>query len=101
MARKGTIEREKSLKVFVSRQRNKRFKLKNIIMDRSSDPETRFKAQMKLSSLPRDGSKTRMRNRCEITGRARGCYQKFRLSRIMLREMAASGLIPGIRKASW
>ena len=80
---------------------NKRAKLKKIIMDKKLPLEERFKAQQKLSKLPRNSSKVRVRNRCQITGRPHGVYRKLKISRIALREMASSGKIPGIIKSSW
>ena len=79
----------------------KRSKLKKIIMDKSVPLEERFKAQQKLSKLPKNSSKIRIRNRCEITGRPHGVYRKLRISRIALRRMASSGKIPGMTKSSW
>ena len=79
----------------------KRKKLKKIIMDKKISLEERFKAQMKLSSLPRDSSRTRVRNRCQITGRPHGVYRKLKISRIALRELGLEGKIPGMIKASW
>ena len=80
---------------------NKRKKLKSIIMDKKLSLEERFKAQMKLSSLPRDSSRTRVRNRCQITGRPHGVYRKLKISRIALRQLGLEGKIPGMIKASW
>ena len=85
----------------VSKFKTKRKKLKNIIMSKSTSMEERFAAQLKLSTLPRNSSKTRVRNRCSITGRSRGYLRKFGLSRIALRDMASYGLLPGIQKSSW
>ena len=79
----------------------KRKKLKKIIMDKKISLEERFKAQMKLSSLPRDSSRTRVRNRCQITGRPHGVYRKLKISRIALRQLGLEGKIPGMIKASW
>ena len=79
----------------------KRKKLKKIIMDKKLPLEERFKAQMKLSGLPRNSAKTRVRNRCQITGRPHGVYRKLKISRIALRDMASSGKIPGLTKSSW
>ena len=79
----------------------KRKKLKNIIMDKKLPLEERFKAQMKLSSLPRNSAKIRVRNRCQITGRPHGVYRKLRISRIALRDLALKGKIPGMTKSSW
>ena len=79
----------------------KRLKLKKIIMDKKLSLEERFKAQQKLSKLPRNSAKVRVMNRCQITGRPHGVYRKLKISRIALRDMASSGKIPGITKASW
>ena len=79
----------------------KREKLKKIIMNKKLPLEERFKAQQKLSKLPRNSAKTRVRNRCQITGRPHGVYRKLRISRIALRDMASAGKIPGITKSSW
>jgi len=80
---------------------NKRAKLKKIIMDKKIPLEERFKAQQKLSKLPRNSAKTRVRNRCEITGRPHGVYRKLRISRIALRQLGLQGKIPGMIKSSW
>ena len=79
----------------------KRMKLKKIIMDKKLSLEERFKAQQKLSKLPRNSAKVRVMNRCQITGRPHGVYRKLKISRIALRDMASSGKIPGITKSSW
>ena len=79
----------------------KRKKLKKIIMDKKLQLEERFKAQMKLSSLPRNSAKTRVRNRCQITGRPHGVYRKLKISRIALRQLGLEGKIPGMVKSSW
>ena len=70
-------------------------------MDQSLSMEDRFNAQLKLAALPRNSSKTRVRNRCEVSGRPRAYYRKLRMSRIALRELASQGLIPGMTKSSW
>ena len=80
---------------------NKRKKLKNIIMNKKLPLEERFKAQLKLSSLPRNSAKTRVRNRCQITGRPHGVYRKLKISRIALRRLGLEGKIPGMVKSSW
>ena len=79
----------------------KRVKLKKIIMNKKLSLEERFKAQQKLSKLPRNSAKVRVMNRCQITGRPHGVYRKLKISRIALRDMASSGKIPGITKSSW
>lgn len=80
---------------------DRRAALKEIVMSRDLPFDERLQAQIKLSALPRNGAKTRHRNRCELTGRARGVYRKFKLSRIKLRELGAFGRVPGLTKASW
>ena len=79
----------------------KRLKLKKIIMDKKLSLEERFKAQQKLSKLPRNSAKTRIRNRCQITGRPHGVYRKLKISRIALRQLGLQGKIPGMVKSSW
>ena len=79
----------------------KRQALKKIIMNKNLALEERFKAQQKLSKLPRNSAKSRVMNRCQITGRPHGVYRKLKISRIALRDMASSGKIPGITKSSW
>ena len=80
---------------------NKRKKLKAITRDKKLPLNERFAAQLKLSKLPKNSAKIRIRNRCEITGRPHGVYRKLRISRIALRKMASSGKIPGMTKSSW
>ena len=80
---------------------NKRKKLKNIIMNKKLPLEERFKEQLKLSSLPRNSAKSRVRNRCQITGRPHGVYRKLKISRIALRQLGLEGKIPGMVKSSW
>ena len=80
---------------------NKRSKLKKIIMDKKLPLEERFKAQQKLSQMPRNSAKTRVMNRCKITGRPHGVYRKLKISRIALRDLGLAGLIPGMTKSSW
>ena len=79
----------------------KRSKLKKIIMDKSVPLEERFKAQQKLSKLPRNSSRVRVVNRCQITGRPHGVYRKLKISRIALRQLGLQGKIPGLVKSSW
>ena len=79
----------------------RRTRLKAIAVDRTAPPDERLAAQLKLAKLPRNGSATRVRNRCALTGRPRGYYRKFKLSRIALRELASAGQIPGVVKSSW
>ena len=101
MARLSSMESAKRIRRMVQAKKARRAELKGIIMNKTVAPEERFAAQLKLAAMPRTSSATRIRNRCAITGRARGVYRKFNISRIMLREMAGQGLIPGVRKASW
>ncbi|MDR2068110.1 MAG: 30S ribosomal protein S14 [Holosporaceae bacterium] len=101
MARKSSIESAERIRRKVEAKKATRARLKALVMDKKVSPEERFAAQLKLAAMPRTSSATRIRNRCMITGRARGVYRKFNISRIMLREMAAEGLIPGVYKASW
>ena len=79
----------------------KRDKLKKIIMNKKLPLEERFKAQQKLSKLPRNSAKNRVRNRCQITGRPHGVYRKLKISRIALRQLGLQGKIPGMFKSSW
>jgi len=80
---------------------NKRAKLKALVMKKDTPMEERFAAALKLAEMPRNSAKVRIRNRCELTGRPRSFYRKVKLSRIALRQMANSGLIPGMVKSSW
>jgi len=101
MAKTSSVEKNKRRRRLVLRYAARREKLKAILSDRNKPMDERFRAQMKLAELPRNSSKTRVRNRCEMTGRARGYYRKVKLSRNKLRELAAQGLIPGMVKSSW
>ena len=101
MAKKSAIEKNKKRTRMVERDKRKRAALKAIASDRDLPPEDRFNARLKLAKLPRNGSAVRIRNRCELTGRPRGNYRKFKLSRIALRDLASNGEVPGMVKASW
>ena len=101
MAKKSIINRNKKRIALNLKFANKRKKLKKIVMNKKLSLEERFKAQMKLAKLPRNSSKIRIKNRCEITGRSHGVYRKLKISRIALRELASSGKIPGMTKSSW
>src|SRR6266478_10111273 len=101
MAKKSSIEKNARRAKLAKRIAGKRTRLKAIAIDRTAPPEERFSAQLKLSELPRNSSATRVRNRCALTGRPRGYYRKFKLSRIALRELASAGQIPGMVKSSW
>ena len=101
MAKQSSIQKNNNRKKIVSKFKVKRQDLKNKIMQKDLSMEERFKLQSKLNELPRDSAKIRLRNRCEITGRTRGVYRKFGLSRIKLRELTMSGNLPGMVKSSW
>ncbi len=101
MAKKSAIEKNSRREKLVKKFAAKRARLKTAARDRTAPPEARFAAQMKLAELPRNGARSRIRNRCALTGRPRGYYRKFRLSRIALRELASAGQIPGVGKSSW
>ena len=101
MAKTSAIERNKRRRRMVKQYAGKRAKLKAITQDQAVSMEERFAAQIKLSELPRNSSKTRIRNRCELTGRPRAFYRKFKLSRIAIRDLASNGQIPGMVKSSW
>jgi small subunit ribosomal protein S14 len=101
MAKLSSINKNNRRLKMAQKFANKRAKLKGVVMDRDLPFEERLQAQIKLSALPRNGAKTRHRNRCELTGRTRGVYRKFKLSRIKLRELGSFGRIPGLTKASW
>ena len=101
MAKKSSVNRNKKRIKMSLKFANKRKKLKNIVMNKKLSSEERFNAQMKLSKLPRNSSKIRIRNRCEITGRPHGVYRKLKISRIALRQLSLEGKIPGMVKSSW
>jgi small subunit ribosomal protein S14 len=101
MAKKSSVENNRKRIRMAKKYAAKRSALKAQMRDMSQSPEVRFQASLDLAKLPRNGSPTRVRNRCEITGRARGYYRKFRVSRIALRELASVGQIPGMVKSSW
>ncbi len=95
------LEREEKRKNLAKKHNSEYKKLKARIMDKSLTIEERFEAQLEMNKLPRNSSKIRQHNRCKVSGRPRGFYRKFQISRIALRELAAFGLIPGIKKSSW
>ncbi len=101
MAKTSSVEKNNRRRRLVKQYDAKRKRLKAIAMDKSKPMEERFAARLKLAELPRNSSKTRIRNRCELSGRARGVYRKLKLSRIALRDLASQGLIPGMVKSSW
>ena len=101
MAKKSAVNRNLRVQALVKQYAAKRVELKKIANDEALPLEERFEARLKLAELPRSSSKTRIRNRCELTGRPRAYYRKFRLCRIQLRDLANKGLIPGVVKSSW
>jgi small subunit ribosomal protein S14 len=101
MAKLSSINKNERRKKLVAQNAAKYAKLKAIADDESKDETERLIARLKMAELPRNGNPTRVRNRCELTGRSRAYYRKFRLSRIMLRELANKGLIPGVVNSIW
>ena len=101
MAKKSSIEKNNRRMKMAKNAQAKRAKLKAIISDKKKPMEERFAATLKLAQLPRNSSPTRIRNRCELTGRPRSVYRKTKLSRIAMRELGSKGLVPGLVKSSW
>jgi len=101
MAKKSMIEREKKRQKLVDQYAERRAALKAQVSDKNAPVEERFRAALKLAELPRNSSATRLRNRCQLTGRPRAVYRKLKISRIMLRELGSNGEIPGLVKSSW
>ena len=101
MAKQSSIQKNLNRRYIVKKFNEKRQSLKKQIMKKNLSIEERFKIQSKLNELPRDSSKIRVRNRCKLTGRTRGVYRKFGLSRIKIRELSMSGALPGVVKSSW
>jgi small subunit ribosomal protein S14 len=101
MAKKSSIEKNNRRRKMTKSQSGRRSRLKAIAMDKTRPMEERFAASLKLAALPRNGSATRIRNRCEVTGRPRAFYRKLKMSRIALRELGSKGLVPGLVKSSW
>ncbi|HEU5019410.1 MAG TPA: 30S ribosomal protein S14 [Pseudolabrys sp.] len=101
MAKKSSIEKNKRRRRMAKRFSGRRTRLKAIAHNKELPMEERFAAALKLAELPRNSSATRIRNRCELTGRPRAFYRKHRLSRVALRELGSKGLIPGLVKSSW
>ena len=101
MAKKSATERNARVKRLAKQYLAKRQALKAIARDTSLPVEERFAAQLKLAALPRNSAPTRIRNRCQVSGRPRGYYRKLKMSRIALRELGSHGLIPGLVKSSW
>jgi small subunit ribosomal protein S14 len=101
MAKTSSVEKNNRRRKLAARYAPKRKALKAIIMDKKQPMEERFRAQMQLAALPRNSAPSRIRNRCEVTGRPRAYYRKLKMSRIALRELGNNGLIPGLVKSSW
>ena len=101
MAKQSSIQKNLNRRNIVKKFNKKRQSLKKQVMKKDLSIEGRFKIQSKLNELPRDSSKVRVRNRCKLTGRTRGVYRKFGLSRIKIRELSMSGALPGVVKSSW
>ena len=101
MAKKSAIEKNNRRRKLVTRYAARRARLKAVTKDESLPQEERFAARLKLAEMPRNSSATRVRNRCQLTGRPRGNYRKFKISRIALRDLASAGQIPGMVKSSW
>jgi small subunit ribosomal protein S14 len=101
MAKLSSVNKNERRKKLVAKNAAKYAKLKAVANDKSVDETERLIARLKMAELPRNGNPTRIRNRCELTGRSRGFYRKFGLNRIELRNLANKGLIPGVTKSSW
>jgi small subunit ribosomal protein S14 len=101
MAKKSSIEKNNRRRKMAAQFAGRRTRLKAVANDKNKPMEERFAATLKLAELPRNSSATRVRNRCELSGRPRGFYRKHKLSRIALRELGSKGLIPGLVKSSW
>lgn len=101
MAKLSSINKNERRKQLAKKYAGKFARLKAIANDESVSDDERFLARLKLAELPRNANPTRIRNRCEVTGRPRAYYRKFRMSRVSLRELANQGLIPGVVKSSW
>ena len=101
MAKKSAIERNRKRSRLAKKYEGQRQRLKEIADNRDLPMEERFQARLKLAKLPRNSAKVRVQSRCEVTGRPRGVYRKFKISRIALRELASTGQVPGMVKSSW
>ena len=101
MAKKSQLERDKKRRAMYELHKTSRAELNKKVRQSAEDPQARWEAQVALQKLPRNSSPSRLKSRCEVTGRSRGYMRKFGLSRITFREMASRGLLPGIRKSSW
>jgi len=101
MAKKSAVEKNKNRRKLVAKYAGKRAALKAAAKDETLSLEERFHARLKLAELPRNSARTRIRNRCEVTGRPRGFYRKMKMSRIAMRDLGSKGLVPGLVKSSW
>ncbi len=101
MAKLSSINKNERRKKLVKKYAGRYAKLKAVAADQNADDTDRLMARLKMAEIPRNGNPTRIRNRCELTGRPRGYYRKFRLCRVQLRDLANKGLIPGVTKSSW
>jgi small subunit ribosomal protein S14 len=101
MAKKSSIEKNERRRKLTKKFAGRRSRLKAAARDKDKPMEERFAAALKLAAMPRNGSATRIRNRCEVTGRPRAVYRKLKMSRIAMRELGSKGLIPGLVKSSW
>ncbi|MFZ1680487.1 MAG: 30S ribosomal protein S14 [Rhizobiaceae bacterium] len=101
MAKTSSVEKNNRRRKMAARDSAKRKALKAAIMDRTKPMDERFRAQLKLAEMPRNGAKIRIRNRCEVTGRPRAYYRKLKMSRVAMRELGSLGLVPGLVKSSW
>jgi small subunit ribosomal protein S14 len=101
MAKKSAVEKNRRRRQLADRYAARRAALRAVVKDRAREPEERFEATLALAKLPRNSARSRVRNRCSLTGRPRGYHRKFGLSRIALRELGSTGQIPGLVKASW
>jgi len=101
MAKTSAVEKNMRRERLVAKYAAKRAALKKAAVDASLSPEEQFMARLKLAKLPRNSAATRLRNRCQVTGRPRGYYRKFKMSRISLRDLASTGQLPGVVKSSW
>jgi small subunit ribosomal protein S14 len=101
MAKKSSVEKNNRRQRRVKQYAKRWAKLREVARDKTAPAEERFEAQLKMAELPRNTNPTRVRNRCELTGRPRAVYRRFKLCRVTLRELASVGLIPGLTKSSW
>lgn len=101
MAKKCSIERDQKRRKLVASKSSKRAELKALIKNKETSMEDRFAAVLQLAEMPRNSARIRIRNRCQLTGRPRSFYRKFKISRIALRELASRGELPGVTKSSW